>query len=468
MSELSFDLVVIGAGPGGYVCAIRAAQLGLSTALVEESATLGGTCLNVGCIPSKALLHSTELLQELRVHGKSNGLLIDGLKVDLTQMLARKDQVVARLTKGVNQLCTARKIQIIQGKGRLIPDGKIGVTASDGSESVLTAKNTVIATGSSTAFLPGMEPDGVQIITSTEALSLEIIPATMVVIGAGAIGLELGSVWARLGTKVTVVEFLPQICPSFDKDIATFAQRLLSRQGMSFETDTRITSIEKSPAGCVLTAQRGDKTWTIEADCVLMAVGRKPNTVGLNAEGVGLKLDNRGRIETNAELQTNLPSVWAIGDVIVGPMLAHKAEEEGVAVAERIATGHGHVNYDVIPGVIYTSPEIASVGITERIAAEKGVAIKIGKFPFQANGRAIATDSTDGIVKTIACAKTDRLLGVQIVSRNASELIASVVAHMEYSGSAEDLARTVHAHPTLAEAIKESALAVDKLAIHSL
>ncbi len=467
MSEETFDVVVIGAGPGGYVCAIRAAQLGLKTALVEKSSTLGGTCLNIGCIPSKALLYSSEMVHFARHNAAANGLKLEKISVDLPAMMKRKDQVVSNLVKGVSTLVQKKGAKVFEGTGRLLDASTIEVTNGKKSQT-LKSHHIVIATGSAPVELPFLPYDGKTVVHSTHALAFDEIPKNLVVVGGGAIGLELGSVWARLGSKVTVVEFLPRIAPTFDEDVSKFLERTLKKQGISFELGAKVTGLKKNKGKTVLIAERGDQTLEFEADKVLVAVGRVPFTRDLGLEEAGVELDEKKRVKTGKGFQTNVPGIYAIGDVIAGPMLAHKAEEEGVALAELIAGKAGHVNYDVIPNVIYTEPEVSSAGLGEDEAKSRGIEVRVGKFPFAANGRALAVDGTDGFIKVIACAKTDRLLGVQMIGKNTSEIIAAAVAHMEYGGSAEDIARTVHAHPTLSEAFKEAALAVDKRAIHSL
>jgi dihydrolipoamide dehydrogenase len=467
MSEESFDLVVIGAGPGGYVCAIRAAQLGLKTALVEKTPTLGGTCLNVGCIPSKALLHSSEMLHFARHGAAGLGIKLDQVEVDLPTMMKKKDQTVATLVGGVSTLVTKKGAKVFYGAGRLIDATTVEVAGKEATHT-LKARHIVLATGSAPAALPFLPFDGENVVHSTHALAFQEIPATLVVVGGGAIGLELGSVWSRIGSKVTVVEFLPRIAPTFDDDASKGLERALKKQGITFELGAKVTGTTKKGGKTFLTAERGDQKLEIEADKILVAVGRVPFTDGLGLDEVGVERDEKKRIKTNKHFASNIAGIYAIGDVIAGPMLAHKAEEEGVAVAELIAGQAGHVNYDVIPNVIYTDPELSSVGITEREAKEQGIEIRTGKFPFAANGRALANDATEGFVKVIACARTDRVLGVQMLGRGTSELIAAAVTHMEYGGSAEDIARTVHAHPTQSEAFKEAAMAVDKRAIHSL
>ena len=467
MSQL--DLVVIGSGPGGYVAAIKAAQLGLKVALVEKDPVLGGTCLNVGCIPSKALLHSTEVFHQV-THGKKHGL-VGGEKVtiDVPAMMANKDKVVSQLNQGVKFLVSKRGIEIVQGLGRLDKQpGKVLVRSTAG-ERTLETKNIIIATGSSIVELPFMKFDGESVISSDHGIALKSVPEKMVVVGSGAIGLELGSVWARLGAQVTVVEMLSSIGgPAYDEDVAKVAQQAFEKQGIKFELGAKVTGVKKSAGGLALTAERDGKPLEFPADKILVAVGRKANTQGLGAAEAGLKLDERGRVVIDDHFRTNLPGVYAIGDVVAGPMLAHKAEEEGVAAAEIIAGKAGHVNYNIIPGVIYTDPEIAGVGMLESEAKAKNIEVKVGKFQLAGNGRAIATDATTGFVKVIADAKTDKVLGVQIVARGGSEMIAAACAHMEYGASAEDIARTCFAHPTISESFKEAAMAVSKSSIHSL
>ena len=467
----AFDLIVIGSGPGGYVAAIRAAQLGLKTALIEKSKTLGGTCLNIGCIPSKALLNSSHHFAFAKKEAAHHGVILGDIKLDLGTMLKRKDGVVKQLTTGVGFLMKKNKVAVLEGEGRIVAPGRVTVTPAAGSTAAaqeLEAKHIIIATGSVPIDLPTMPVDGRTVVTSTEALSFETVPQKLVVIGAGAIGLELGSVWARLGTEVTVVEFLPRIAPGFDLELAKTLQRALEGEGVKFLLETKVNGINvQKGTAFVQAAAKDGKELVLEADKVLVAVGRKATLGNAVADDLGLALDERRRVKVDEHFQTNIPGIYAIGDVITGPMLAHKAEEEGIACVERIAGKAGHVNYDTIPGIIYTEPEVASVGLSEEMAKEKGIETRVGKFLFRANGRALASDSADGFVKLIADAKTDRLIGAHVISPAASELIAEAVSVMEFGGSAEDLARTVHAHPTLSEAVKEAALAVDKRAIHS-
>ena len=453
---MEFDLVVIGAGPGGYTAAIKAAQLGMKTAIVEKGKNLGGTCLNVGCIPSKALLSSSELFHEAQHGFKSHGIKAEGVTMDVAAMMKRKNGVVRKMARGIDYLMNKNGIEHVSGSGRIVNAGEVEVTGGEAARTLKT-KRILIATGSSVSGLPFLEFDGETVLSSDHAIALGQAPESMIVIGGGAIGLELGSVWARLGTKVTVVEFLTRIAAIFDEDITKALQKLLQKQGLKFHLGTGVESAEKTKTGIKLTAAKGDKSLELEAEKVLVAVGRKPNTDGLGATEAGVELDERGRIRTDAEWQTNVPGIYAIGDVIAGPMLAHKAEQEAVAAVERMAGKAGRVNYDTIPWVIYTAPEVAAVGLTEAEAKEKGHEVSVGAFPFQANGRAVAGAHADGLAKVIADKATDRVLGAQILSANASELIAEAVLLMEFDGSAEDLARTIHAHPTMSEGLREAA-----------
>ena len=453
---MEFDLVVIGAGPGGYTAAIKAAQLGMKTAIVEKGKNLGGTCLNVGCIPSKALLSSSELYHEAQHGFKSHGIKAEGLSFDVAAMMKRKDGVVRKMARGIDYLMNKNGIEHVIGLGRIVGAGEVEVEQGDSTQTLKT-KRILIATGSSVSGLPFLEFDGETVLSSDDAIALGQAPESMIVIGGGAIGLELGSVWARLGSKVTVVEFLPRIAAMFDEDITQALQKLLQKQGLKFHLGTGVESAEKTKNGIKLTAAKADKKLELEAEKVLVAVGRKPNTGGLGAMEAGINLDERGRIRTDAEWQTNVPGVFAIGDVVAGPMLAHKAEQEAIAAVERMAGKAGQVNYDTIPWVIYTAPEVASVGLTEAGAKEMGREVAVGVFPFQANGRAVAGAHADGLAKVIADKATDRVLGAQILSANASELIAEAVLLMEFEGSAEDLARTIHAHPTMSEGLREAA-----------
>ncbi len=461
----SFDVIVIGAGPGGYVCAFRAAQLGLKVALVEKRSTLGGTCLNVGCIPSKALLHSSEHLVWAQRHAKEHGIKLGAVELDFAAFMKRKDDVVTKLVGGVGQLAKARKITVVTGAASFVSANTIQVTGdAPPSPRQLTAKNIVIATGSAPVELPFMKFDGKTVVSSDHAVAFDSIPKKLVVVGGGAIGLELGSVWARLGSDVTVVEFLPKIIATYDDDIVRNFTRLLQKQGLKIEVGAKVTGF----ANGVLTAERDGKKLEFPADKVLVSVGRRPFTDALALDQAGVQLDDKKRIKVDDHLRTTAPGVWAIGDVVAGPMLAPKAEEDVVAVAEWIAGKHGHVNWDLVPAIVYTSPEVASIGLGEYGAKAKGLAVNIGKFNFAANGRAIAAGATDGYAKIIADAKTDKILGAQILGHNAGELISEIVTHMEYGGSAEDLARTIHAHPTMSESVKEAALAVSKSALHAL
>jgi dihydrolipoamide dehydrogenase len=457
------DVIIIGTGPGGYVCAIRAAQLGLKVAVIEKRATHGGTCLNVGCIPSKALLHATELLHEAK-HSFAKMGLVGETKVDFAQLMAFKQEAIDGNTKGIDFLFKKNKVDVIRGTAKILGAGKVDV---DGTTH--EAKHIIIATGSDSAKLRGVEVDEKQIVTSTGALTLEKIPDTMTVIGAGVIGLEMGSVYARLGTKVTVIEYLDRILPGMDLDTAKNFQRMLTKQGFTFKLGQKVTSAKATKAGVTLTVEpaAGGTAEEAKSDIVLVAIGRTAYTDGLGAKEAGIALDERGRVIVDDHFASNIPGIYAIGDVIRGPMLAHKAEDEGVALAELLSGQAGHVNYDVIPGVVYTSPEVASVGKTEEELKASNTAYKAGKFLFLANGRAKANQTTDGFVKVLADAKTDRVLGCHIVGPQAGELIHEVAVLMEFGGSAEDLARTTHAHPTLAEAVKEAALAVAGRAIHS-
>ena len=459
----TFDLIVIGAGPGGYVCAFRAAQLGLKVALIEKRATLGGTCLNVGCIPSKALLHSSEHVAFAQKHAAAHGIKLGSVEIDLPTMLKRKDEVVAKNTGGLTLLAKARKVAVLTGEASFTSATTVAVKGEKGVTEI-TAKNIVIATGSAPVELPFMKFDGKTVVSSDHAIAFPEVPKKLVVVGGGVIGVELGSVWSRLGADVTVVEFLPKIIATYDDDIIRNFTRLMQKQGLKIEVGAKVTGYAKG----ILTAERDGKKLEFEADKVLVAVGRRPYTDNLGLDKAGVELDDRKRVKVDGHLRTTAKNIWAIGDVVAGPMLAHKAEEDGAAVAEWIAGKSGHINWDLVPGIVYTHPEVASVGLGEDEAKKRGLAINIGKFNFAANGRAIAADATDGYVKIIADAKTDKILGAQILGANAGELISEIVTHMEYGGSAEDLGRTIHAHPTMSEAIKEAGLAVSKSAIHAL
>jgi dihydrolipoamide dehydrogenase len=465
----SFDAVIIGGGPGGYVAAIRAAQLGLSVACVEKRGALGGTCLNVGCIPSKALLTSSHHYEAAAHEFQAHGIKVGKLELDLAALMARKDKVVSDNTKGIEFLFKKHKITYLAGAGRIEAAGKVSVALNAGGETSLLAKHIIIATGSEVTPLPGVEIDETRILSSTGALALKKVPKSLIVIGAGVIGLELGSVWRRLGAEVTVIEFLDRILPPFDAEVAKHAQRLLAKQGLAFKLGAKVTAAKTAKSGVQLTvepAQGSGKAETIEAEAVLVAVGRRPYVAGLGLEKAGVELTPKGFIKVDGHFRTNVPGIYAIGDVIGGAMLAHKAEEEGVALAELLAGKPGHVNADAIPNVVYTWPEIAAVGLNEEQLKQKGIDFKTGKFPFTANGRARSMNESDGFVKVLACARTDKVLGVHIIGPQAGDLIAEAVLAMEFGASAEDIARTCHAHPSLAEALKEAALAVDGRALH--
>ena len=459
----AYDLIVIGAGPGGYVCALRAAQLGLKVACVEKRATLGGTCLNIGCIPSKALLHSSENFEEATHGFADHGVIVESVKLDLARMQARKGEVVSANVKGVEFLFKKNKVTWLKGEGRIAGPNRVAV---DGTE--YEAKSIVIATGSESIPLPGLDVDERTIVSSTGALELDRVPGHLVVIGGGYIGLELGSVWLRLGAQVTVVEFLDRLVASMDNEVGKTFERVLGKQGMKFRLKTKVTGAEKTANGVRLTVEpaEGGEPQALDADVVLVAIGRRPYYEGLGLEQAGIALDERKRIKIDAHYATNVPGVYAIGDIVTGPMLAHKAEEEGVAVAEILAGQAGHVNYGVIPGVVYTWPEVASIGATEEMLKAEGRAYNVGKFPFTANGRARAMGSTDGFVKILADKTTDEILGAHIIGPDAGTLIAEIATAMEFGASSEDVARTCHAHPSLNEAVKEAALAVEGRALH--
>ncbi len=468
MSENSFDVVIIGGGPGGYVAAIRAAQLGLKTACVEKRGSLGGTCLNVGCIPSKALLSASHHYHAAAHQLGAFGIKVGKVEIDVAGMMGHKDKVVSDNTKGIEFLFKKNKVTYVVGAGEITAPGQVTVTGKDGART-LEAKHIVIATGSEVTPLPGVAIDEEVIVSSTGALALPRTPKHLVVIGGGVIGLELGTVWGRLGAKVTVVEFLDRILPFNDGEVSKLMQRILGKQGMSFKLGTKVTKVERKGKTASLTVEPagGGDPETIEADCVLVAIGRKPHTDGLGLDKVGVSRDKRGFVQIDGHFRTNVPGIYAIGDVVGGAMLAHKAEEEGVALAEILAGQHGHVNYDAIPAVVYTWPEVASVGRTEEQLKADGVAYKAGKFPFTANGRARSMNESEGFVKVLADAATDKVLGAHIVGPNAGDLIAEIVLAMEFSASAEDIARTCHAHPALAEAVKEACLAVDGRPLHT-
>jgi dihydrolipoamide dehydrogenase len=468
MAEQQFDLVVIGAGPGGYEGAIRAAQLGMSVAVVEKRGALGGTCVTVGCIPSKALLQSSELYEETTHALADHGIKVAKVDFDLAAMMARKDAVVNSNTSGVEFLFKKNKITWVKGTGKLAGNGRVNVALTEGGEQVLAAKNILIATGSDVTRLPGIEIDETQIVSSTGALTLPKVPKTMVVIGGGVIGLELGTVWRRLGAEVTVIEYLDRILPTMDVDLGKNTQRVLTKQGMKFKLGAKVTAAKKAKSGVTLTVEpaKGGTPEEITADVVLVAIGRVPYTDGLGAREIGVALDERGRVKIDAHFQTNVPGIYAIGDVVAGAMLAHKASEEAIACVEMLAGQKPHVNYDAIPGIVYTWPEVAAVGKTEEELKAAGIDYKAGKFPFSANGRARANGDTDGFVKILADAKTDKVLGCHILGPDAGNLIHEAVIAIEFGASSEDLARTCHGHPTLNEAVKEAALAVDKRTIN--
>jgi len=461
-----FDVVIIGSGPGGYVAAIRAGQLGLKTAIVEKDKDLGGTCLNIGCIPSKALLTSSDHFVFAKKEAEKHGVIIEKVSVDLAKMQQRKDKVVKTLTGGVRLLMKTNKVTTFEGLGTIVAPGKVSVKSSNGEAQEIETKNIVIATGSAPVELPFAKFDGKTIVSSTEALTFTEPPPKLLVIGAGAIGLELGSVWSRLGSDVTMLEFLPRIAVGFDLELSNLLQRSLTAQGMTFHLEAKVSAVKIDKGRVTATATKGKEELHFDADKVLVSVGRRPFSDGLGAEKVGIELDDRKRIKIDNHFRTNVEGIYAIGDVVAGAMLAHKAEEEGIACVEIIAGKAGHVNYDAIPSIIYTNPELAGVGLTEDGAKEKGIEVRIGKFPFRANARALANEDPEGMVKFVADAKTDRILGAHILQHAASELIAEAASVMEFGGSAEDLGRTTHSHPTLSEAVKEAALAVGKRAIH--
>lgn len=462
-SDTEFDVIVIGAGPGGYVCAIRAAQLGLKTACVEKRDTLGGTCLNIGCIPSKALLHASEKYSEAENHFADFGIKTGKVSLDLKAMMKHKDNVVDSNTKGIEFLFKKNKITWLKGAGSIPAKGEVKV-----GKDTYKAKHIVIATGSDVASLPGIEIDEKKVVSSTGALELTKVPNKMVVIGGGVIGLEMAAVWSRLGASVTVIEYMNKILPPMDNEISKEAQKIFKKQGLDFKLSTKVTEVKNTKSGVKLTTEpaNGGDAETLDADIVLVAVGRKAYTDKLGLDKVGVKTDDRGRIETDGHFKTNVDGIYAIGDVIAGPMLAHKAEEEGVVLAEMLAGQSGHIDYNLIPGVVYTWPEVAEVGKTEEQLKDEGVDYKVGKFPFMANGRARAMGAIDGFVKILADAKTDQVLGAHIIGPEAGTLIAEITAVMEFGGSSEDIARTCHAHPTLEEVVKEAALAVDGRPLH--
>mgnify|MGYP001826417025 CR=1 FL=1 len=465
-----YDLIVIGTGPGGYVCAIKAAQLGLKTAVVEKNSTLGGTCLNIGCIPSKALLHASEMFEEAGHKLPQLGVEVGKPKLDLKAMMAHKDATVKANVDGVAFLMKKNKIDVHTGTGSIVGEGKVSVTDDKGNSTELEATNIVIATGSDVAGIPGVDVafDEKIVVSSTGALELARVPKNLVVVGGGVIGLELGSVWARLGSNVTVVEFLDKILGPMDGEVSKQFQRMLGKQGLSFKLGSKVTGITATSRSAKVTFEpvKGGDAETISADVVLVATGRKPYTEGLGLENAGVVLDEQGRVRIDEHFRTSIPGIYAIGDVVTGPMLAHKAEDEGVAVAEILAGQAGHVNYGIIPGVVYTQPEVAEIGKTEEALKAEGVKYKVGKFPFSANGRARAMLQSDGFVKVLSDERTDRVLGVHIVGYGAGELIHEAAVLMEFGGSAEDLGRTCHAHPTMSEAVKEAAMAAFAKPIH--
>ena len=464
-----FDVVIIGSGPGGYVAAIRAGQLGLKTAIIEKDKELGGTCLNIGCIPSKALLTSSDHFTFAKKEAQKHGIVIDGVHVDLPKMQQRKDKVVKTMNSGVRALMKTNKVTTFEGFGTIIAPGKVSIKSSSGPATAgqeIETKNIIIATGSVPIELPFAKFDGKTIVSSTEALTFTEAPPRLLVIGAGAIGLELGSVWSRLGSEVTFLEFLPRIAVGFDLELSNLLQRSLTAQGMTFHLETKVTAVKIDNGRATATATKGNEELKFEADKVLVSVGRRPFAEGVGAEKVGVEVDEKKRIKIDNHFGTNVEGIYAIGDVIAGPMLAHKASDEGIACVEIIAGKAGHVNYDAIPGIIYTNPELAGVGLTEEQAKEKGIDYRTGKFPFRATGRAVANDDLEGMVKFVADAKTDRILGAHILQHAASELIAEAVSVIEFGGSSEDLGRTTHSHPTLSEGVKEAALNVEKRALH--
>ncbi len=462
-----FQVVVIGGGPGGYVCAIRLAQLGIKTACIESRGSLGGTCLNIGCIPSKNLLNFSENFHKAKNFSKL-GIEIGELKLNLDKMMKNKEKAVVDLTKGVEFLFKKNKVTYYKGLGSFKSSNQISIVNKDKKETIIEAEKTIISTGSESVSLPGTEFDEKIILSSTGALSLKSVPKKMIVIGGGYIGLEMGSVWSRLGSEVHVIEFLDHIIPGMDKEISSELMKILKKQGINFHMQTKVESIKKNKNGAtILTSDTNGKKIDFQCEVVLISVGRKPNTKNLNLKLIGVELDDKKRIKTDKNFQTNINNIYAIGDVIAGPMLAHKAEEEGIAVAENLAGQFGHVNYNTIPGVIYTSPEVASIGKTEEQLKDSNYKYKVGKFKFLANSRAKAIDESDGFIKILADEKTDKVLGAHIIGPHAGELIAEIAVAMEFGASSEDIARTCHAHPTFSEAVKEAALSVDKRAIHS-
>src|SRR5213595_2658850 len=461
-----FDVVIIGSGPGGYVAAIRSGQLGLKTAVVEKCKELGGTCLNVGCIPSKALLTSSDHLMFVKKEAARHGIVIEGARADLAKMQERKNKVVKTFNSGVRSLMKTNKVTVLEGLGTITAPGKVSITSSNGQTQEVETRNIVIATGSAPVELPFAKFDGKTIVSSTDALEFTEAPKKLVVIGAGAIGLELGSVWNRLGSEVTMLEFLPRIALGFDLELSNLLRRALTAQGIKFHLETKVTGVKIEKGRAIASADKANEKLTFEADKVLVSVGRKPFSEGLGAEKVGVEFDEKKRIKIDNHFRTNVEGIYAIGDVIAGQMLAHKAEDEGIACAEIIAGKAGHVNYDAIAGIIYTNPELAGVGLTEDQAKGKGIDVRIGKFPFRANSRALSVDDVEGMVKFVADAKTDRVLGAHILQHAASELIAEAVSVIEFAGSSEDIRRTCHSHPPLREAVREAELNVEKRALH--
>jgi dihydrolipoamide dehydrogenase len=459
---MAYDLVIIGGGPGGYNCAIRAGQLGLKAAIIENRGKLGGTCLNVGCIPSKALLHASDYYEAARKTFPSMGVKIEGLSLDLPQMLKQKEEAVDGLTKGVEFLMKKNKVDYVKGTGRIAGKGNVEVSGPDGSKQTLETKNIVIATGSEPMGLPGVDIDEERVVSSTGALSLGKVPEKLIVVGAGYIGLELGSVWRRLGSQVTVVEFLDRITPTIDGEIATAFQRILKKQGMVFELGQKVTAVEKTRSGVEVSIEpaKGGQGRTLEADVVLVSIGRKPVTANLGLDTVGVKVDPKGFVITD-HLKSNVEGIYAIGDCTYGPMLAHKAEEEGIAAAQMVAGQWGHVNYAVIPGVVYTDPEVAGVGKTEEELKDAGIGYKVGKFPMMANSRARTNHETEGMVKVLEETATKKVVGVHMIGSGVGEIIGEACVAMEFGASAEDIARTCHAHPTMSEAVREAAKGVD-------
>jgi dihydrolipoyl dehydrogenase len=471
MASEKFDVVIIGSGPGGYVAAIRAGQLGLKTAIIEKDKELGGTCLNIGCIPSKALLTSSDHFMFAKKEAHKHGIIIENATVDLGKMQQRKDKVVRTMNSGVRSLMKNNKVITFEGLGTISAPGKVSVKGSDGSagaEQEIETKNIIIATGSVPIELPFAKFDGKAIVSSKEALEFTEAPKKFLVIGAGAIGLELGSVWNRLGSEVTILEFLPRIAIGFDLELSNLLQRSLTAQGITFHLETKVSAAKVENGRVIATATKSSEELKFEADKVLVSVGRQPFSDGVGADKVGVEFDEKRRIKVDEHFKTNVDGIYAIGDVIAGPMLAHKAEDEGIACVEHIAGKDGHINYDAIASIIYTNPELAGVGLTEEQAKEKGIDYRVGKFPFRAAGRAVANEELDGMVKVIAEAKTDRILGGHVLQHAASELIAEIVSVIEFGGSSEDLSRTTHAHPTLSEAVKEAAMNVEKRALHIL